>query len=81
MWSPPSKPDSMDYCTLSCPPIRMKAHGKNLTLELPEMSDPKEDQTFSCKHVKWRKEMYRWDGQTYRPATVQPHNKAVQIGP
>jgi hypothetical protein len=33
----------------SCPPIRMKAHGKNLTLELPEASDPKEDQSLSCK--------------------------------
>jgi hypothetical protein len=81
IWSPPSIPENMDYCTLSCPPIRMKPHGKNLRLELPEASDPKEDQSFSCKSVKWRKETYHWDGQTYQPTTVQPHSKTVQIAP
>jgi len=80
IWSPPSGADSMDYCTLACPAIRIKAYGKNLTLELPETSDPKEDQTFSCKQVKWKKEKYLWDGQTYKPA-VASHTKAMQSKP
>ncbi len=71
IWSPPSTPDSMHYCTLACPPIRIKALGKNLTLQDPYTSDSKEDQTLSCKHVKWHKESYRWDGRTYQPATAR----------
>lgn len=43
IWSPPSNPNSMDHCTLACPPIRIKALGENLTLENPYTSDPKED--------------------------------------
>jgi hypothetical protein len=70
VWSPPSNPDSMDYCTLACPAVRIKASGKHLTLENPQTSDPKEDQTFSCKHLKWRRETYHWDGHTYQPAKV-----------
>ena len=70
IWSPPSSPDSMDYCTLACPAIRIRPDGKNLVLELPETSDPKEDPTFSCKHVKWKKEKYLWDGQTYQSVSV-----------
>lgn len=80
IWSPPSSPDSMDYCTLACPAIRIRAYGKNLTLELPETSDPREDQTFSCKHVKWRQERYFWDGQTYQPVTAS-RSKSVRTKP
>jgi hypothetical protein len=80
IWSPPSSPDTMDYCTLTCPAIRIRADGKNLVLELPETSDRKEDPTYSCKHVKWKKERYLWDGQTYQPVTVSqsssPHTPA-----
>jgi hypothetical protein len=69
-WSRSSNPDSMDHCTLSCPPIRMRVQRRNLTLELPATSDPKEDQTLSCKHIKWQKETYHWDGKTFQAATV-----------
>src|SRR5260370_26843791 len=46
IWSRPSNPNSMDRCTLACPPIRIKAFGKNVTLENPYTSDPKQAQTF-----------------------------------
>jgi len=81
IWSPSSNPDSMDYCTLACPAIRMRVYGKNLTLELPATSDPKEDQTFSCKRVKWQTETYHWDGQTYQSATAHSHGQTVQTKP
>jgi hypothetical protein len=79
IWSPPSDPDSMEFCTLACPRIRIKVRGKSLTLETPESSDPKEDQTISCKHVKWNKETYRWNGQTYQP--TNNHGKTAPIHP
>jgi hypothetical protein len=81
VWSPPSNPDSMDYCTLACPPVRIKASGKHLTLENPQTSDPKEDQTFSCKHLRWCKETYHWDGHTYQPAKVNSHSRTTQTRP
>ena len=60
----------MDYGTLACPAIRITAYGQNLTLELSETSDPKEDLTFGCKHLQWKKEKYLRDGQTCQPAAV-----------
>jgi hypothetical protein len=81
IWGASSDPDTMDYCTLACPAIKMTVQGKNLTLEFPETSDPKEDQTFSCKHVRWKKETYRWNGQTYQSTKAGSHNKTVQIQP
>jgi hypothetical protein len=78
IWSPPSNPESMDFCTLACPGIRIRVRGKILTLETPGSSDPKEDQTTSCKHIKWNKETYRWNGQTYQSTTHHAESKTGQ---
>jgi hypothetical protein len=81
IWSPPANPDSMDDCTLGCPPIRIEVAGKNLTLEKPYSSDPTKDQTPSCTHVKWNKESFHWDGRTYRPAKARLQSKIAQTKP
>jgi len=66
-WRLPIAPNSMDYCTFACPALRTKIAGTVLTVESPASSDPKEDTTFSCKHVSWRKERFRWTGTTFEP--------------
>jgi hypothetical protein len=59
----------MRYCTLSCPAIRLKVDRRDLILEIPGTSDPQEDMTFSCKHIDWHQERYRWNGKSFKPAT------------
>jgi hypothetical protein len=39
-----------EYCTVTCPPVRMKTRGSYFMLELPNPSDKK------CKHILWRRE-------------------------
>jgi hypothetical protein len=53
------------YCTVTCPPIRMKTRGSYLTLELPSPSDEK------CTHISWRKENYLWNGKTFEPKNAE----------
>jgi hypothetical protein len=70
IWSAPAA-DSMDYCTLTCPPIKMRFRRNDLILEIPYTSNPKEDATFSCKSLKWESEIYHWDGHTFKPTKVR----------
>jgi hypothetical protein len=35
IWAPASNTDSMEFCTLACPGIRIGVRGKTLTLESP----------------------------------------------
>jgi hypothetical protein len=53
------------YCTVTCPPVRMKTRGSYLTLELPSPSDEK------CIHISWRKENYLWNGKTFEPKNAE----------
>ena len=67
VWRLPVPRNSMNYCTGACPAVRARIDGTVLTVETPLSRDPKEDTTFSCKHVKWRKETFRWTGKTFAP--------------
>ena len=66
-WRLPVARNSMDYCTGACPALRAEIAGRVLTIESPVSADPKEDTTFSCRHVTWRKETFRWTGTTFDP--------------
>jgi hypothetical protein len=48
-----------NYCTVTCPPLRMRIRGSILTLAVPRSSDEK------CAHISWRKENYLWNGKTF----------------
>ena len=65
VWRLPIARNSMDYCTGACPAVKAKIADKVLTIESPQSSDPKEDTTFTCKHVTWRKQKFRWTGTTF----------------
>jgi len=53
------------YCTVACPPVRMKIRGSSLTLEIPSPSDEK------CTHTSWHKENYLWNGKTLEPRNAE----------
>jgi hypothetical protein len=65
-WNLPKEPDSMQYCTMRCPAIRVELHKQgSLIVGEPWPSNPKEDTTFSCKSPLWRLTRFQWNGTTF----------------
>ena len=61
-WELPASADSMTYCSLACPSLKVSMSGGVLTVSSPTISNPSEDMSVSCKSVSWRNERFRWNG-------------------
>jgi hypothetical protein len=64
-WELPSAPDSMDYCSLACPSLRVLISSNVLTVSSPTTSNPSEDMSETCKSVSWHNERFRWNGSSF----------------
>jgi hypothetical protein len=75
VWTRPTSadpPEGMEYCTLSCPAVKMQARGKTLILRTTSPANPGEDPTLGCKNPVWKREAFRWNERSYQPVQAKP---------
>lgn len=68
LWKLPR--DIEDTCTESCPAVRVNMHKNTLAVAVPVPAS-NEDQTVSCKDVRWRSYAFRWNGSIFEPLNQQ----------
>jgi hypothetical protein len=52
------------YCAGECPALEATTTGEILTVLSASSSDPSDNH---CKHVRWEREQFRWNGGTFLP--------------